>query len=191
MGGRGMRGGHMALLRASECAKMRAMGFTTIATTAAAVAPKVFEAAAAFSQEKGLKRAAAEQERVSAQQADAIEAVASSNQMRGSRNAAAELGHARADAAASNTAQDGSTYGRGVDLATRLQDEIKANANEQLQRANHVRMQGELDAWDLRNQAKQSRLQGFGAVASGVGSLFSGLAKGMGGSKKKAKADGK
>ncbi len=99
-------------------------------------------------------------------------ATASANQMRGSRNAAAQLAHARVDAAVSNTVQEGSTYMRGVDLATRLQDEINANANEQLQRANSVRQQGALDAWDLRNQAKQSRLQGIGSLFSAAASAL-------------------
>ncbi len=152
------------------------MGFLTVASTAAAVLPKVLEAGASFSQSKALRRAASEQERVAGQQAAAIEGVASENQMRGSRNAAAQLGHARADAAVSNTLQDGSTHRRGVDLATRLQDEINATANEQLLRANSIRTQAAYDAWDLRNQSRQSRLMGIGAVASGVGSLLSGVA---------------
>ncbi len=120
-----------------------------------------------------------EQERLAAEQAEAIETVASQNQIRGSRNANAQLAHARVDAAVSNTVQEGSTYERGEDLASRLQDEINAAANEQLNRANHMRRQGAYDAWDLRNQSKQSRAQGFGAVASGVGSLLGGIATGL------------
>ncbi len=165
---------------------LHAMGFTSVATvagtvaaTAAAVLPKVFEAEAAFEQSRSLRAAADEQQRLAERQAAAIEATASANQMRGSRNAIAELGRARVDAAVSNIAQDGSTYQRGVDLATRLQDEINATANEQLARANSMRSQAAYDAWDLRNQAKQSRAVGVGAVASGVGSLFSGIAGGL------------
>ncbi len=159
------------------------MGFSTVATvatTAAAVLPKVLEASAAQGQARALKQAASEQQRLAEQQAQAIERTASANQMRGSRNALAELGHARADAAFSHTAQEGSTYRRGADLATRLQDEINATAEEQLMRANSIRQQGAYDAWDLRNQARQSRAQAIGAVASGVGSLFSGAAAELG-----------
>ncbi len=164
---------------------LRAMGFPTAATvvaTAASVLPKVLEAESAFAQGKNLNRAAAAQQQLANQQAAAIEKIATQNQIRGSRNANAELGHARVDAAASNTAQEGSTYLRGADLATRLQDEIDATANEQLTRANQMRTQGAYDAWDLRNQARQSKAQGIGAVASGVGSLFSGMASGLSGS---------
>ncbi len=160
------------------------MGFTTIATvaaTAAAVVPKIVEADAAFEQSKALRQAASEQARLAGKQADAIEATAAENQRRGSRNAHMEMGRERTDAAVSNTAREGSTYQRGVDLATRLQDEINASANEQLMRANSIREQGAYDAWDLRNQARQSKAQGIGAVASGVGSLFSGLASGLSG----------
>ncbi len=165
---------------------LRAMGFPAIATaiaTTASVLPKVFEAEAAFAQGKNLNLAAAAQQQLANQQAAAIEKTATQNQIRGSRNAHAELGHARVDAAASNTAQEGSTYMRGADLATRLQDEIDAAANEQLTRASQMRTQGAYDAWDLRNQARQSKAQGIGAIASGVGSLFSGIASGLSGGK--------
>ncbi len=161
---------------------LRAMGFSTVATvatTAAAVLPKVMEASAAREQAKGLNRAAAEQERLAARQAAAMEGTASRNQMRAARNAVAELGHVRVDAAVSNTAQEGSTYSRGVDMATRLQDEINASANEQLERANSMRSQAAYDAWDLRNQARRSKMQGRAALVSGVGSLFSGIAAGL------------
>ncbi len=169
---------------------LRAMGFSTVATiaatTAAAVLPKVYEAKAARQQAAALNQAAAEQERLAAQQADAVEGTALENQRRGSRNAIAELGRARVDAAVSNTAQEGSTYQRGVDLATRLQDEINAAANEQLERANSMRLQGAYDAYDLRNQARQSRAASSAAVVSGVGSLFGGLAAGLNPGQKKA-----
>ncbi len=162
------------------------MGFSTlatVATTAAAVIPRVYEASAASAQARALNAAANDQQRLANQQAQAIEDTASANQMRGSRNALARLGQARADAAVSNTAREGSTYRREADLATRLQDEINATANEQLTRANSIRQQGAYDAWDLRNQAEQSRAQARGAVASGVGSLFSGVASALGGRK--------
>ncbi len=164
---------------------LRAMGFPTVATiaaTAAAVVPKIFEAKASFEQSEDQSQAADEQQYLANQQAEAYEETASANQRRGSRNAIAELAKNRVDAAASNTAQEGSTYLRGVDLATRLQDEIDANANELLTRANTIRRQGAYDAWDLRNQAKQSYTSGVGSAVSGVGSLFSSIATGLAGS---------
>ncbi len=163
---------------------LRGMGFSTVATvatTAAAVVPKLIEADAASQQAKQQRLAAAEQARVAGAQADAIESTVNANQSRGSRNALATQGRARVDAAASNTAQEGSTYRRGLDLATRLQDEINATANEQLMRANSIRSQATYDAWDMRNQSRQSRAHAIGTAASGVGSLFSGIARGLGG----------
>ncbi len=161
-----------------------AMGFSTALSTSANVIPSIFDAIGAFGQSKAQRKAAAEQKRLAAQQAAAIQGIASQNQMRGARNAHAREAQARVDAAVSNTMQDGSTYRRGVDLATRLQDEINAQANEQLNRADSIRRQGAYDAWDLRNQAKQSRFSGIGAAASGVGSLFGALATGLGQEKK-------
>ncbi len=162
---------------------LRAMGFSAIATTVAGVLPAVIEAETAREHEKYLRRTADEQEKLAAQQAAAVEGTASANQMRGSRNAHMQLGRVRVDAAASNTAQEGSTYKRGVDMATRLQDEISAAANEQLERANQMRRQAAYDAWDTRNQARQSRLNAIGAAASGLGSLLGGIAGGLSGGK--------
>ncbi len=168
------------------CDRLCAMGFSTVAavastavSTAASVLPKVMEARGSYKQSDNLRRAADEQERLARRKAAAIEATAAANQSRGSRNALAELSRVRVDAAASNTVQEGSTYQRGVDMATRLQDEINAAANEQLERANSMRSQAAYDAWDLRNQANRSRVQGKAALVSGVGSLFSGVAAGL------------
>ena len=159
---------------------LRGMGFSTIATTVAGVLPKVIEARAASEHAKVLRRSADAQEEIAAEQAAAVEATASANQVRGSRNAHMALGRVRAGAAVSNTAQEGSTYARGADMATRLQDDINAAANEQLQRANQMRTQAAYEAWDMRNQARQSRMAARGAAASGLGSLIGGLAGGLG-----------
>ncbi len=165
---------------------LQAMGFPTIATiaatavtTAAAVAPKIYEAKAAAKQAQALDQAADTQQKLADQQAAVVENTAMENQRRGNRNALAELASARVDAAASNTAQEGSTYVRGVDLATRLQDEINSAANEQLARADQIRRQGAYDAQDTRNQATQSRATRKAATVSGVGALFSGIARGL------------
>ncbi len=166
---------------------MRAMGFTTIATigsvasSVATALPKAFEAKASYEEAENLKLAANEKERIAARKAAAIDATSTANQIRASRNAHAELARVRTDAAVSNTLQEGSTYLRGVDMATRLQDEISSTANEQLERANTLRYQAAYDAWDLRNQARRSKLAGKAAVASGIGSLISGLTSSLGG----------
>ncbi len=157
------------------------MGFATTVNTAAGVLPKIIEAESAFNHAKLLRRSADAQWQLAGQQASAIEGIARTNQARGSRNAHMEQGRVRVDAAASNTAQEGSTYRRGVDMATRLQDDINAAANEQLERANQMRRQAAYDAWNTRNQAKQSRMSGIGAIASGLGSLIGGVATGLSG----------
>ncbi len=160
------------------------MGFTTaaiITSTAAAAIPQFMGARASRRQAKHLEQAASQQEHLSAGQADAITETALDNQQRRARNARAELAAVRADAAVANTAQEGSTYLRGVDMATRLQDEISALANEELERGNQLRRQAAYDAWDTRNQARQSRQQARISTVSGLGSLIGGLATGLAG----------
>lgn len=166
------------------------MGFATIATTTASILPKVLEAHALSQQGKMLNRAADEQEKLAGRQAAAIANTAMANQRREARNAQGQLAQARVDAAASNLAEDGSTYKREVDLATRLQDEITNNANATLQQANTLQQQAAYNAWDTRNAAKRSKMQALGSVVSGVGSLFSSLAGGLnGGSNRQESSD--
>ncbi len=164
------------------------MGFTTAAiiTTAASALPQFMGAQASRQQAKYLDRAAAEQQGLANSQADRITETAVANQQRQARNAQARLGTVRADAAVGNTAQEGSSYLRGVDMATRLQDEIAARANEELERGNHLRRQAAYDAWNLHNQARQSRAAGVASAVSGVGSLIGGLASALAGPGKKA-----
>lgn len=158
------------------------MGFTAIAataTTVASVLPKVMQTQALNQQSKSLKAAAQVQEQLANRQADAVVHTAQENQRRGARNAQAQLGAARADAAASNLAEDGTAHVRELDMATRLQDEITSNANSTLQQANTLRQQGRLDAWNTRNAARQAKVQAYGSGISAIGSLFSGIASGL------------
>ncbi len=157
------------------------MGFATIATTTAALLPKVLETHALTKQSKMLNKAANEQERLANRQAASIAGTAMENQRREARNAQAKLAHARVDAAASNLAEDGSTYKRELDLATRLQDEITNNANATLQQANTLQQQAAYNAWDTRNAARRSKMQAIGTAVSGVGSLFTSLAGSLNG----------
>lgn len=153
------------------------MGFTTIATAAAAVLPKIMEADALHRQSKQLNQAAAEQERLAARQADTLTTTAVANQQRGSRNAGEQVAQARTDAAASNLADTGSTRLREVDLATRLQDEITNNANVTLQQANATREQGAYTAWNTRNSAARARNQARASLFSIGGAIAGALAK--------------
>lgn len=162
---------------------MSGMGFATAATTAASVIPAVFTAVTQRQESKTLKKAADIQEQMAGQQSSAMVDTAIRNQIRGERNANARLATARVDAAASNLADSGSVRVRERDLATRLQDEITANANITLQQANATLQQGMLNAWNTRNQARQAKA---GAIASGIGalgSLVGGIAGGLTSSK--------
>ncbi len=152
------------------------MGFSTALATTAAIAPKVLQAYTYHQQGKALKSAAAQQQQLTNQQAAAMENTASENQRRAARNANSRLASARADAAGSNLLPEGSIAVRERDLATRLQDEITANANNALHEADSVRKQGALNAWQTRQAARQSGVQAIGAGLSSLGSLFSGIA---------------
>ncbi len=162
------------------------MGFTTAAiiTSAAGALPQFLSAGASRQQARNLQSAATQQQKLANRQAEAITTTSLANQQRRARNARATLGTVRADAATANTAQEGSSYMRGADMATRLQDEITARANEELGRGNDLRTQAAYDAWNLRNQARQSRASGLVSAVSGIGSLFGGLAGGLAGPKK-------
>ena len=155
------------------------MGFSTSATiaTVAKALPDAFQAYALNKQSKSLNSIAHEQERLAAQQAAHMENAAVNNQQRGAKNAAAHLAAARADAAASHLAPEGSAHQREQDLATRLQDEINLQANAMLDKADQIRKQGALNAWNTRHAAAQAKIGSIGAGFSTIGSIFSGVAK--------------
>lgn len=158
------------------------MGFTTIATTAAAAAsalPHIIEYSSLRRQANELDSAAKQQQRLADRQADSLTSTALKNQQRSARNANARMDSARVDAAASNLADEGSARMREVDLATRLQDEITSTANTSLQQAHSIREQGAYTAWNTRNAAARARYQARGALLSGAGSLFGSLASSL------------
>jgi len=155
------------------------MGFTTIATTAAAAVPQALRAYSSYQQGKKLQKTAAAQQQLADRQAAAMQDTAAANQSRAARNAVARLAQAGADAAASNLVADGSVAVREQDLATRLQDEISAHANAALNQADEVQQQGRLQAWQTRGAAAQSRLHALGGAASAVGSLLGGVASSL------------
>ncbi len=157
----------------------KAMGFTTLATAAVTVAkvlPDVLQAYSANKQNKALNSIAATQERMANAHAARMEDTAVANQQRAARNANARLASARADAAGSHLAAEGSAMVRETDLATRLQDEITLNTNAALDEADRIRQQGRLNAWNTRQAAAQSKMSAVGSGLSGAGGLFSGVA---------------
>lgn len=149
------------------------MGFATdIVTTAAAVVPQLVQADIYRKQGKALAATADEQLKLANLQAGAMRDTASANMQRGARNANARMAGVRMNALSSNVTGDGSVAVRERDLATRLQDEINANADSALADAENVRRQGALDAWNTRQAARRSKAQGLGSAMSAVGSLL-------------------
>lgn len=145
------------------------MGFTTI-TTAAVAAEKALEAAASHGQARALRQAAAAQEQSAARQAEQMVNTAAENQRREQRNAQTQTAQARANAAASNLLREGSTLARETDLATRLEDEIAARTGAALNEADNLHLQGTLQAWDTRLQAKAAKHRSFGSLLGAAGS---------------------
>ena len=144
------------------------MGFTTLTTAAVSAAanalPHALQAYALNKQSKSYNSIAEEQERLSNRQANRMEDTAVANQQRASRNAAAQLAMARADAAVSNLATEGSAHTREQDLATRLQDEINHQADAALDEADHTRKQGAIHAWHARNYAAQAKTRSVSSI---------------------------
>ena len=158
------------------------MGFTTLATTALAVGkilPDAMQAHALNKQSKSLNSAANEQLRLAERQASHITSVTLANSRRGARNAAMQMGSARADAAASSLATEGSAHLREQDLASRLQDEINTTANATLHQANQTREQGALNAWNTRQAAAQAKAGSISSGLSVAGSLFSDIGRSL------------
>lgn len=152
------------------------MGFATdIVTTAATVVPQLVQADIYRKQGKALEATANEQQKLANQQAGAMRDTAAANMQRGARNAHARMAGVRMNALSSNMAGDGSVAVRERDLATRLQDEINANADSALADAENVRRQGALDAWNTRQAARRSKAQAVGSGMSAVGSLLAGI----------------
>lgn len=152
------------------------MGFATdIVTTAATVVPQLVQADIYRKQGKALEATANEQQKLANQQAGAMRDTAAANMQRGARNANARMAGVRMNALSSNVTGDGSVAVRERDLATRLQDEINANADSALADAENVRRQGALDAWNTRQAARRSKAQAVGSGMSAAGSLLAGI----------------
>ena len=152
------------------------MGFATdIVTTSATVVPQLVQADIYRKQGKALEATANEQLKLANQQAGAMRDTAAANMQRGARNANARMAGVRMNALSSNVTGDGSVAVRERDLATRLQDEINANADSALSDAENVRRQGALDAWNTRQAARRSKAQAVGSGMSAAGSLLAGI----------------
>lgn len=153
------------------------MGFTTttILATAASAAGKAIQAKAEHDQGKALEKAADIQQQFTERQASAMTDATMENRRRGQRNAETEVARARGDAARSNLAAEGSALTRETDLATRLEDDITNRTNAALQEVNTLRQQSVLENWDMRNQARQSRVRSLGSALSATSTIFNGV----------------
>lgn len=153
-----------------------AMGFSTVAAAATAV-EKTVEAVGSYRQGKQLKQVAEMQAQNAENRAGAMVNTAMENHRREQRNAQMQTARARADAGANNLLREGSTLNRETDLATRLEDEITARSRAALQEADTVRLQGAMEAWDTRLQAKAAKHRALGSLlgagVSAVGALGS------------------
>lgn len=135
------------------------------------------EAVGDFQQQRDLRRAADAQQKMTTARAETMTATAQQNHQRGQRNAAMQLAQARADAGASNTVREGSTLQRETDLATRLEDELTAQTTAAMQDADNLRMQGAMEAWNLKQQASAAKTRAVGSLLSGVGGALNQLYK--------------
>lgn len=150
------------------------MGFTTtsIIGAVALAAGKAIEAHGARQQSKELSKAAAQQQAIADNQADAITNTALENHRRNQKNARARMAAAKADAASSNVLSTGTILQRELDMATRLEDEINNSTNAALAEANTTRTQGTLTSWNTRMQAKAAKNRSLAAGIGGVGSVL-------------------
>lgn len=154
---------------------VRIMGFASIISAAGALASGAVQAAAQRQQSTAYRDAAENQWKLASRTAEAITTTALENQRRSERNARMQLAEARADAAAGNLLQEGSTVRRELDLATRLEDEITNSTNAALQEANDTRLQGWYDRRSLLQQAgtahRNSRVSLLSGAVGALGAL--------------------
>lgn len=150
------------------------MGFQTV-TTLATAAENLASAVGEYQQGKALKKAAAQQEALSAGQAESMTHTALQNQQREQRNAAMQMAQVRADAAGSSLLREGSALQRETDMATRLADDITNRTNAALQETDRVRMEGALEAWNTRVQAANARRRSVGRLLGGAAQLGNSL----------------
>lgn len=145
---------------------MGGMGFETAAliSMAATAASKAVQAEQEHQQSKAFRRAAQATEQNAAARAAATTNIALENQRREQRNAQMQMARARNDAAASNLLSAGSAATRELDLATRLEDEINSRTDAALEEAGRIRQQGQLDAWNLRQQSRNAHNSMLGSA---------------------------
>lgn len=169
------------------------MGFETAALIglAATAAAKTAQAIGEHEQSKAYRRAAQVTEQNAKKRADSITNTAMENQRREQRNARMQIARARADAAASNLLSSGSVSEREKDLASRLEDEINSRTDAALEEAARTQQQGILDAWNLRQQARNAHNSMLGSALEAVAGLASaGVKSYTGSSGTPAKGDG-
>lgn len=149
------------------------MGFETAAlvSMAATAAAKTAQAIGEHEQGKAYRRAAAATEQNANLRAESVARTAMENQRREQRNAQMQMARARADAGASNLLSTGSVELRERDLATRLEDEINNRTDAALEEATHTRQQGRLDAWNLRQQARNAHNSMLGSALEAAANL--------------------
>lgn len=138
---------------------------------AATAAAKTAQAIGEHEQGKAYRRAAQATEQNAKNRADSIADTAMENQRREQRNAQMQMARARADAAASNLLSAGSVAQREKDLASRLEDEINSRTDAALQEASHTQLQGRLDGWNLRQQARNAHNSMLGTALEAVANL--------------------
>lgn len=131
---------------------------------AASAAAKTAQAIGEHEQGKAYRRAAQATEQTARNRAESITRTAMENHRREQRNAQMQMARARADAGASNLLSSGSAELRERDLATRLEDEINNRTDAALDEATRTRQQGRLDAWNLRQQARNAHNSMLGSA---------------------------
>lgn len=129
----------------------------------------------AYSQEQQsqqLANIADEQERMGREYSESAIRTATSNSQRAAKNAQSELARARLDSAASGLAFAGSAHVREIDLASRLEDDIKLQTDSALQKANQIRQQASLDAYNTNMSAQAAGTRAIGEMITGIGNIF-------------------
>lgn len=145
---------------------------------AATAAAKTAQAIGEHEQGKAYRRAAQATEQTAHNRAESLTRTAMENQRREQRNAQMQMARARADAGASNLLSAGSVELRERDLATRLEDEINNRTDAALDEATRTRQQGRMDAWNLRQQARNAHNSMLGSALEAAVNLAGAGVKG-------------
>lgn len=158
------------------------MGFEPISATAAVVAASQLAggAASAPSQYQGAKTAKAigraNEENLSGQSRLTMDEQRE-NTSRLRDNAALAMGQLHADAGKSGLATEGSVAVREQAVANRLETEIRDQARQSLLKAQELRHQGRLAAWEGNVQARAGKLSAAGSLLGSFGNATNYLSK--------------